>query len=100
MVGMMREQALEPTQLYRTVGHLTNLLEANAACEEAQWLGMTTCMQERKQKWDARHVDDKLWGGGITVMLANIMKGVASCQESSKKERDKTTTMDSGGLES
>jgi hypothetical protein len=73
MERTMRQQAQELTQLHRTVGHLTNLVQAQAACEEAQWLGMRTWMQEREQKWDARHEDDKLWAAGITDMIAKIM---------------------------
>jgi len=38
---------------------------------------MMTWMQEREQKWDARHEDNKLWGAGITNMIAKTMKGVA-----------------------
>jgi len=44
----MRQQGQEQTQLHRTVGHLASLLEAQAAHEEAQWLGMTKWMQERE----------------------------------------------------
>jgi len=95
----MRQQAQELTQLHRTVGHLTNLVQAQAAREEAQWLGMRTWMQEREQKWDARHEDDKLWGAGITNMIARIMKGVASGHEARENERDETAGMDGGGLE-
>jgi len=58
MERRMRQQAQELTQLHRTVGHLTNLLDTQAACEEAQWRGMMTWMQEREQKWDTRHEDD------------------------------------------
>jgi len=74
MERTIRQQAQELTQLHRTVGHLANLLEAWAAREEAQWLGMMTWMQEREQKWVARHEDDKLWGAGITNMIAKVMK--------------------------
>jgi len=99
MERKMRQQAQELTQLHRTVGHLTNLVQAQAAREEAQWLGMRTWMQEREQKWDARHEDDKLWGAGITNMIAKIMKGVASGQEVREKERDETAGTDGGGLQ-
>jgi hypothetical protein len=78
MERTMREQTQELTQLHRTVGHLTHLVVGQAAREEAQWLGMKTWMQEREQKWDARHEDANLWGAGITNMIAKIMKGVAS----------------------
>jgi len=81
------------------VGHLTNLLEAQVAHNEAQWLGMTTWMQEREQKWDARHEDDMLWGAGITNMIPEVMKGVAPGQGVREKEREKAARMDSGGLE-
>jgi len=50
MESTIRQQAQELMQLHRTVGHLANLLEARAACEEAQWQGMMTWMQEREQK--------------------------------------------------
>jgi len=60
---------------------------------------MRTWMQEREQKWDARHEDDKVWGAGITIMIAKVMQGVAPGQEAREKERDKTAGMDGGGLE-
>jgi hypothetical protein len=99
MERTMRQQAQELTQLHRTVGHLTNLLEAQAAREEAQWRGMMTWMQESEQKWDTRHEDDEQWGAGITNMIAKVVKGVAPGQEAREKERDKTARMDGGGLE-
>jgi len=95
----MQQQALGITQLHQTVGHLTNLLEAQAACEEAEWRGMMAWMQEREQKWDTRHKDDELWGEGITNMIAKVMKGVAPGQEAREKERHQTTMMDHGELE-
>jgi len=63
------------------VGHLANLVEARAACEEAQRLAMLTWMQEREQKWDAHCEDDKVWGAGIMNMIAKTMNGVAQGQE-------------------
>jgi len=74
MERTIRLQAQELTQLHRTVGHLAILLEGWAAREEAQWQGMMPWMQEREQKWDAHHEDDKLWGVGITNMIAKTMK--------------------------
>jgi len=50
MERKMHQQAQELPQLHRTVGHLRNLLEPQGACEEAQWRGMITWMQEREQK--------------------------------------------------
>jgi hypothetical protein len=50
MEKTMRQQAHELPQLHQTIGHLANLLEARAAREEAQWLGMMMWMQEREQK--------------------------------------------------
>jgi len=94
-----RQQAQKLTQLHRTVGHLANLLEPQAARKETQWRGMTTWMQEREQKWDTGQEDDKLWGAGTTNMIAKVMKVVAPGQEAREKERDKTASMDSGGLE-
>jgi len=41
-----------------------------------------------------------LWGVGITIMIARVMKGVAPGQESKENERDMTAKMDHGGLES
>jgi hypothetical protein len=95
----MRQEAKELTKLHRTVGHRTNLLEAQTAREEAQWREMMTWMQEREQKWDTHHKDDKLWVAGITNMIANVMKGVAPGQVAREKQRDKTARMDGGGLE-
>jgi len=99
MERIMRQQAQELTQLFRTVKHLTNLLQAQAACEEAQWLGMLTWMQERKENGDAHHVDDRLWGAGIPNMTTKVIKGVVPGQEVREKERDETAGMDGGGLE-
>jgi hypothetical protein len=56
-------------------------------------------MQEREQKWDARHEDDKLWGAGITNMIAKVMKGVPPGQEAREKKRHKPAGMDGRGLE-
>jgi len=42
MERTIRQQAKDLTQLHRTVGHLANLVEARAACEEAQWLAIMT----------------------------------------------------------
>jgi len=56
-------------------------------------------MQEREQKWDAGHKDDKLWGAGITNMILKIMKRVASGQETREKEGYETAGTDGGGLE-
>jgi len=99
MERTMSKQAQELTQLHRTVGHLTILLQAQAACKEAQWLGMRTWRQEREQKWDARHKDDKLWGPGITNTIAKVMKRVARGQEVRHKGRDESAGMYGGGLE-
>jgi len=87
----------ELTQLHQTVRHLTNLLQAQAAREEAQWLGMRTWMQEREQKWDARHKDDKLWGAGITNMIGKGMKGVAPGQEAREKKETRLRAWMVGG---
>jgi len=98
MEGTMRQRAEELTQLHQTVGHLTSLVQAEAACEEAQWLGMRPWMQEREQKWDASHEDDKMWGAGITNMIANIIQGVPPGQEARKKDKGETARMDGGEL--
>ena len=60
MERTVQEQAQELMQLHRTVGHLTDVLDAQAARIEAQqWRGMLTRMQEREQNlWDARHEDN------------------------------------------
>ena len=52
-----------------------------------------------RAKVECHHEDDKVWGAGITTMIANIMKGVAPGQEARKKERDQTARMDGGELE-
>jgi len=59
MEKMIRQQAQEMTQLHQTLGHLANLVESQAAHQEARWLGIMTWMQEREQKWGVRHEDDK-----------------------------------------
>jgi len=69
MERMMRQQEQERIQLHRTVGHLTNMLESQAAHKQEHWRGMITWMQEREQKWDTRHKDDKQWGAVITNMI-------------------------------
>jgi len=99
MERTLQQQAQELTQLPRTVGHLTNLLQVEAAHEEAQWLGMRTWLQEREEKLDARHEDDTLWGAGLTNIIAKVMKGVAPGQEARGKGGDETAGMDGGGLE-
>ena len=99
MERTMGRQAQELMPLHWTVRHLTNLLEAQAACEEAQLRGMKTWMQEREQKWDTRHKDDKLWGADNTNMITWVMTCVAPGQEAREKQRDKTARMDGGGLE-
>jgi len=74
---IMRQQAQQLTQLHQTVGHRTNLVQAQTAHEGAQWLGMTTWMQEKEPKWDACHKDNKVSRAGITNVIPKIMKGVA-----------------------
>ena len=101
MERTIRQQAQELMQLHRTVGHLANLLEARAAREEAQWQGMMTSMQEREQKWDARHEDDKLRGAGITNMIAKTTTGLPQDEEGREREKERQMTVrtDGGGLE-
>jgi len=55
-------------------------------------------MQEREGKWDATQEDDKLWGVGITNMIAYLMKPAVPGQEVRKKGIDKTVGTDGGGL--
>jgi len=99
MMWTIQQQAQEMTQLHRTVAHLTNLVGARTAREEAQRLAMMTWMQQREQKWDARHEDDKLWGAGITNMIAKTMTGVVQSQEGIRREGEMTARTDGGGLE-
>ena len=73
MQWTIRQQAQELTQLHQAVGHLANQVEARAAREEAPRLAMMTWMQERQQKMDARYEDDKVWGAGITNLIAKTM---------------------------
>jgi len=96
----MHQQAQELMQLHRTVGHRANLLEAQPAPDEAQWLGIMMWMQEREQKSDARHEDEKLWGASITNIIAKVMNGVSPVLEVRMKERGMAAKMDGGGLES
>jgi len=74
-------------------------VEARAAREEAQRLAMMTWMEGREQKWDARNEDEKVWGAGITNLIAKTMKGVAQGQEEREREREVTARTDGGGLE-
>jgi len=60
---------------------------------------MMTWMEEREQKWDARYEDDKVWGVGITNMIAKTMKGVAQGKERREREREVTARTNGGGLE-
>jgi len=99
MERTIRHQAQELMQLHRTVGHLTNLVQAQAAREEAHWLGMRKWMQEREQKWDAHHEDDKVWGAGVTNIIVKVLKRVAPGQEARERESDESTRMDGRGLE-
>jgi hypothetical protein len=99
MQRTIRQQAKELTQLHRTVGHLASLVEARAARLEAQRLAMPMWMQEREQKWDARYEDNKVWGAGITNMIAKTMKVVAQGLEEREREREMTARTDGGGLE-
>jgi len=94
-----RQQAQELMQLHRTVRHLTNMLEAQASREEAQWRGLLTWMHEGEQTWDAHHQDDMVWAAGITNIIIRVIKGVAPGQEAREKQRDKTAKMDGRGLE-
>jgi hypothetical protein len=66
---------------------------------EAQRLAMPMWMQEREQKWDARYEDNKVWGAGITNMIAKTMKVVAQGLEEREREREMTARTDGGGLE-
>jgi len=50
MERTMPQQVPELTQLHRTVGHLTHLVEAQAAHEEVHWVGKMKWMQEKEQK--------------------------------------------------
>jgi len=99
MERMTQQQALELTQLHRTVGHLANLVESLAAREEAQRLAIMTSMTESEQKLDARHEDDKLCGVGIPNRIAKNMNGLAHGQERREREGEMTARTDSGGLE-
>jgi hypothetical protein len=99
MERMIRQQAQDLMQLHRTFGHLANMVRARAARKEAQQLAMMTWMQEREQKWDARYEDDKVWGAGITNMIAKTMNGVPQGQGDRERAREVAVRTDSGGLE-
>jgi len=99
MERIVRQQAQELMPQLQTVGHITHVLEAQAANEEVQWQRMLMWMQEREQKWDTHHEDKKLQGVAITYVIAKVMKSVAPGQVAREKERDKTVKMNGGGLE-
>jgi outer membrane biosynthesis protein TonB len=60
---------------------------------------MMTWMQEREQKWDSRHEDDKLYVVVITNTIAKVMKRVAPGKEVRVKDTKMTARKDDGGLE-
>ena len=99
MERTMRQQAQEQTQMHPTVGQLAYLLEAPESCEEAQWPGMITWMQEREQMRDSWHERYKLLWAGIIIPTVMVKKGVTPGQEVSGKDTEKTAKMDSGVLQ-
>jgi hypothetical protein len=74
MERAVRQQAQELAQLHRTTRQLTNLLEAHAAQEEAQWAGVKAWMEEREERWEFRHEENVLWAAGISRLVAEITK--------------------------
>jgi len=54
---------------------MASMLEAHAACEETQWLGMRMWMEDRERKWDVRHEDNVLLERGIMDMVTKILAG-------------------------
>ena len=99
MERTIRQRAQKLTQLHRTVGHLANLVEAQAAHKEAQRLAMMTWIEEREQKWEARYEDDTVWVAGTTNMIAKTMNGVGQGQEGRDRDTEVTAKMDRGGLQ-
>jgi len=95
----MPQHVQELTQQHRTVGHLTNLVQAQVGREKAQWLVMRTWMHEREQKGDVHHVDDKLWVVGIKNQIAKTMKAVAQGLQEREIVREMTARTDFGGLQ-
>jgi hypothetical protein len=73
-------------------------VEAQEARQEEQWLGIMMSMQEREQKWEARHENDKLWRAGIMSINTKTIKGVAQGQEGRERASDMTVGTDGGGL--
>jgi len=103
MERTVRQQACEATQLHQTIDRMARMLEAQAARDEAQWLGMREWLQDRETKWDERHKDNVLWGTGIADMTAEVLAKarvweVAPAQEVRKEGRDETAMQDRGGL--
>jgi len=49
--------------------------------------------------WDACHDDEKLWGAGITNIIAMTMKALGQGQEWREGENQMTARTDCGGLE-
>lgn len=56
-------------------------------------------MQEREQQWDSSHEDDKLWGEGITNMIAKTMKWGAQGLEGRENKGQVPARTDGGGLQ-
>jgi len=76
MERTMRQQACEVTQLHLPIVRMARKLEAHAAGEEAQWLGMKEWLEDGVTKCDERHRDNILWGMGITDMTSNVLAKV------------------------
>jgi 2-methylaconitate cis-trans-isomerase PrpF len=86
----MEQNAQELTQLHQAIAHLANLLEAQAAYVEAQWLGRIICLQQTRQQNDAHHQGGWLWVAVTSEMVKNVTKPASQCQKARDKERDKT----------
>jgi len=82
------QQTRELAQLHRTIAKMANMLETQAALQEAQWHGMKTWLEEKEEKRDAYHQDDILWGKGIT----NMVKRVVATTERGQREERKADT--------
>jgi len=81
-------------QLHYTVDKMVSVLEAHAACEEMQWLGMKEWLEDKERKWDDHHQDEVLQGTAIRDMAVKILA------EARAAEREPAPEVDSGLQES
>jgi len=104
MVGTVRQQACEVTQLHQSIDRIARMLDVHVVCEEAQWRGMKEWLEDSETKWDERHRDNVLWGMAIPDMATEVVtkarvRDVAPAQRARMEGRDETARQAGGGLE-